>query len=93
MNPQRQEWDVERLDALEERVTVVEKQQRGLKRALRNRPTKQQVNDRLAQLGGSATRGQIWIGVLAFAGVIGAAIITGVFDHIFNAPPPPLPTK
>jgi hypothetical protein len=87
MDPSRSKWDD---DALDEKFKELDARHQRTQRALRNRPTKRQVNERFAQVTGSASRGQIWVAAIGAAAIVIAAIIAGVVD-IYNAPP--FPTK
>jgi len=85
MTPQRQEWDDERID---EKFREIDARHRRTQRALRNRPTKRQVNERIAALTGSATRGQIIVAAIGAAALVLAAVITGLVD-LHNSVPAP----
>ncbi len=95
MTPPRQEWDPESLDEkfaeVDAKLAELDRRQGRMQRALRNRPTKRQLNERFAEVSGSATRGQIWVAAIGAAALVIAALITGLVD-IFNTPPQ-LPTK
>lgn len=90
MSTQGEKHDDDRYHRLERRVADLEAKQTRFQRALRNRPTKRQVNQRFAELSGAATRGQIWVAAIGGAALVIAALISGVVD-IYNTPP--LPTK
>jgi hypothetical protein len=94
MDSPRRKWDDDRLDQLETRIdrkfSEIDAQQSRFKRALRNRPTKRQINERFADLTGSASRGQIWVAAIGAAALVIAAIISGVVD-VYNTPS--FPTK
>lgn len=92
MDSPRSRWDD---DALDRKFAELELRQGRLKRALRNRPTRREINlrfdqvmQRFDQLTGSATNTQIIVAAIGAAALVAAALISGVVD-LHNATPAP----